>query len=390
MGTLRLGLALMVACAHITSLTPYVPASLGVHAEFAVRAFFIISGFFMAMIIHDRYALRRPTDFYVSRALKLLPLYWVIGIIIVTTQVLLFDRPEFSFFTSQQTYWRRLHFGELPWPNISYITTAVVSLVGVDTGLWLSFDPTGGQLYVGPEPSDAVSVMNLVPIPQAWTLGIEVLFYAIAPFVVRRSVAAIAGLLALSLAFRWTAAQLGLDGWPWNRALFPSELAFFLTGVLSYQALRRMKPDQTLIVRASFACICAFLLLRVVASSAAPSTPLMSLADLASYGVLAIGMPFIYLASRNSRFDGYLGDLSYPTYLVHMAVLAFLLVLPKHGWLWFALVLLTTLLIAAALHWAVARPIEQVRIRFGARARSAEPIGKYHTLANRAPQPQSR
>src|SRR5689334_2191445 len=114
MGTLRLVLALMVACAHVVGLAPNLPAGLGVHGEFAVRAFFIISGFFMAMIIHDRYASRRAADFYVSRLLKLLPLYWVVGSIVLTAEVLLFDRPVFALFTSHQIYWHRLHVGELP------------------------------------------------------------------------------------------------------------------------------------------------------------------------------------------------------------------------------------------------------------------------------------
>lgn len=70
MGTISFLLACIVVVSHIR-----VGSQFGVGNVLAVKAFFVISGYYMTMILCERY--KRATDFYVSRALRLYPLYLV-------------------------------------------------------------------------------------------------------------------------------------------------------------------------------------------------------------------------------------------------------------------------------------------------------------------------
>src|SRR5262249_20142393 len=74
-------------------------------------------------------------------------------------------------------------------------------------------------------------------IHQTWTLGVELTFYLVAPFVLPRRKLLLA-LLAASLALRAVLLYtgLGFDD-PWTYRFFPTELALFLSGSLSHQVL---------------------------------------------------------------------------------------------------------------------------------------------------------
>jgi peptidoglycan/LPS O-acetylase OafA/YrhL len=52
-----------------------------------VKGFFIISGFYMALVISTGYYALLVGDFYASRLLQLVPLYWVIGLRTVAAEL---------------------------------------------------------------------------------------------------------------------------------------------------------------------------------------------------------------------------------------------------------------------------------------------------------------
>src|SRR5262245_47535053 len=82
MGILRVYLALCVIATHTHSVFPW-----GMHdGRQAVQIFYIISGFYMEMVLSGRYASAR--DFYLSRFLRIFPTYWVIlGAILLLSAV---------------------------------------------------------------------------------------------------------------------------------------------------------------------------------------------------------------------------------------------------------------------------------------------------------------
>ena len=73
MGLLRLFLALSVIAGHASST---VFSFQGVGALYAVNFFFIISGFYMAMILNGKYEDKTSIQFYKSRVFRLFPTYY--------------------------------------------------------------------------------------------------------------------------------------------------------------------------------------------------------------------------------------------------------------------------------------------------------------------------
>src|SRR5262245_33449300 len=74
MGLLRVMLALSVLLAHVGGIGGYAITG----GPLAVQAFFVISGFYMALVLNERYD--RPElnrTFYVNRALRIYSLYAV-------------------------------------------------------------------------------------------------------------------------------------------------------------------------------------------------------------------------------------------------------------------------------------------------------------------------
>ena len=86
MGLLRTILALLVVGSHLHAFGG---------GFFAVKAFFIISGFYLALVIDTRYYALPVSSFYVSRFLRLLPLYWVVGLLTLAAEFLLVPRGQF-------------------------------------------------------------------------------------------------------------------------------------------------------------------------------------------------------------------------------------------------------------------------------------------------------
>ena len=72
MGYLRTLLAVTVVFAH----SPY--GSVFVGGRYAVQIFYIISGFLIAHVLRTNAAYADPAKFYINRALRIYPVYYVV------------------------------------------------------------------------------------------------------------------------------------------------------------------------------------------------------------------------------------------------------------------------------------------------------------------------
>lgn len=363
MGTIRLTLAMVVALTHF-GLGKYPAFTL--EAMFAVRAFFVISGFYMAMIICERYAERGPLDFYASRLLKLLPVYWCVALL----SILLADRIA----------WQTLNVSAWPLPLLVSGAASLFSLLGIDLFAFVAIDPATGALSFAPYRSgDEILGLRFLPVPQAWSLGLELWFYLLAPFIVRRSVWLIGALLVASITARylffylaygtWEGGlpQLGSGGrWFLNRDVFPFELAYFMLGVLAHRILVRVKPalKGRSLGAVALAFAVAVILCRVVAIVTGRDWKVTAI----TFATLSFGLPFIFLASKDGPIDRYLGELSYPVYVAHVLVLSAL-----GAWASIPACIAVTLCAAVALDQAIGKPTDRLRVRFGARSREPSP-----------------
>jgi peptidoglycan/LPS O-acetylase OafA/YrhL len=371
LGVLRTILALLVVGSHLHAFGG---------AAFAVKSFFIISGFYMALVINTRYWALPISSFYASRLLRLMPLYWVIGLLTLIAEIVIVPRGHyFDELASPLAYGAGLDFASLPLPIILYIGLSLITMLGLDTGLWIGFDRVNGAVSFAPDFAPGVtSVVALNPVPQGWTIGLELLFYALAPFVVLRSIWLIGLLCVLSLAFRFTLIALGFSGEPWNRALFPSELIYFLLGVLGYR-LYIVIPLLKLPARMQTSFALAVLALAVVywpVEHFIRGSLVWHVWNTTPYLLIAAGIPFLFKLTKDNALDAKIGELSYPIYMCHVLVLGLISWSPLNrapflssGWPRY--ILSVALVIAAAFIFdrVIVLPIDKLRVRFGAKNR---------------------
>jgi peptidoglycan/LPS O-acetylase OafA/YrhL len=371
LGFLRTILALLVVGSHLHAFGG---------AAFAVKSFFIISGFYMALVIDARYQALPVSDFYASRLLRLLPLYWVIGPMTLIAEIVLVPRGQyFDKLASPLAYGAGLNLSSLPLAIIFYIGLSLTTLLGLDTGVWLGFDRVGGTLSVAPDfAPGAITVVALNPVPQGWTIGLELLFYALAPFIVRRSIWLIVSLCVLSLAFRLALIALGFSGEPWNRALFPSELIYFLLGVLGHR-LYVVIPRLKLPARAETAFALAVLGIAIIywpVEHFIRGSLIWHVWNTAPYLLIAAGIPFLFKLTKDNELDASIGELSYPIYMCHVLIFGLISWSPLNnapfigsGWPRYLFTIALVIAAAFALDRLIVLPIDKLRVRFGAKKR---------------------
>jgi peptidoglycan/LPS O-acetylase OafA/YrhL len=201
MGLLRFMLALAVAAGHASSMFgadiyPRVPGS------HAVQIFYIISGFLIALILSGKYADTPQGNwiFYTNRAVKIYVPYFAIllgtvGVWLVTYAVVGKAGQLQSFVVEGSS----MSLGA--W---AFTIVTNLFLLGMEWGSMLIY--RGGHLFFSifafEQPPYAV---QFTIIPPAWTLSLELAFYLIAPFILRRHFLIIAALALASYTFRFGA-----------------------------------------------------------------------------------------------------------------------------------------------------------------------------------------
>lgn len=306
MGWVRFFLAAAVVFHHSS-----VPWSLPiVDGHQAVRLFYIISGFYMALVLDRKY----PTAwegiwlFYSNRALRIFPIYWLVlvaaGLFYAAAWVGLGRIP-------QRFAWSAALAESGHQPFLYGLGASQVALFGLD---WFSlFDFQGATLAWGGTLPEGRSAGFLCLVPQAWTLAVELSFYLLAPLLVRAKT----GLLALLCA---TGFVLRVGLWLWrpvetdslNYFWFPLQLPFFLLGILSYRCMETRdlfwkSPAGIWGSRISMLGL-------LMGYGSLPD----GWDQVISCGTLAILMPG--LLAGEGKWQSWFGELSYPIYVVHILV----------------------------------------------------------------------
>jgi peptidoglycan/LPS O-acetylase OafA/YrhL len=153
-------------------------------------------------------------------------------------------------------------------------------------------------------------------IVPAWTLSIELLFYAVAPFLLRRHVLLIAALAYVSYRLRWDGYHFGYYSEASNYRFFPFELSLFLYGAICFRLgnkflVPRSRNWSTAITIGTLLVIIVIFMPKYFRED-----------QYQLYAIIGILLPALFDFSRRSGWDRSLGDLSYPLYLVHVPVIA--------------------------------------------------------------------
>jgi peptidoglycan/LPS O-acetylase OafA/YrhL len=339
MGTLRTIFALAVAIAHAGGIAGYVP----MNGDTAVQAFYVVSGFYMAMVFTEKYAvLARPArTFWLSRYLRLAPAY----IVVAAISLWIVNR------------------GLLDGLDVRawlLIMISQVAMLGQDVFAFLAIDHATGQLFFvknfhALDRNAATSLLAYLPVPQGWTLGLEAAFYLCVPLLARRRTRTLALLAAAILSLHLAGMYLlGLRGDPWTYRFFPFELAVFLFGMLAYRAMRagwvsRYPPAifPTLVVLA--------VAYHYIPGGGAEKRWVYVVA-------LALSVPTIFQFTKASAVDRWIGDFSYPLYIVHLLAFAVVGKFVSGGWLVPA-ELAAAVGAALILTLAIEHPMDRLRAR---------------------------
>ena len=353
MGLIRLLLAISVVLAHSSAIL----GSNLVAGQAAVQTFYMISGFYMALVLHEKYA---PTLggyrlFLGNRILRLFPAY--LFVLAGTLAAQAFIPGAFTGPQNTLRLWVE-HMPHMSWTTLLALLLPNLLIVGQDAIAFLALDPASGSLYVAKDIyAAALPGYRFLVIPQAWSLGVELLFYAVAPLLVRKRPGVLAAFVIASIgvrAYLWLGCGLYHD--PWNYRFFPSELAFFLTGALGYRFyvyMSRSAMPPRWLMRAALAAVVAAML-------AFAFVPIPG-KRVGFYALAAAALPLLFMLTHRSRLDRYVGELSYPLYICHVTLAMMLASVGLNRG-----VILTPLAIAVSvgLFWLVDRPIDRLRHRW--------------------------
>jgi peptidoglycan/LPS O-acetylase OafA/YrhL len=368
MGVLRLFLALSVVNLHGRDLLGF-PLLM---ADLAVQAFYMISGFYMALVLHEKYQPGKATyfDFISNRFLRIFPSYFLV--LLSTILLILVFAWHYGRSIGPYILWSQ-NWAQFDWSTKFFLVLSHLGLFGQDAYPFLGLNGQGGLRFDPNWQANHNGFFYFPLIPQAWSLSLELYFYLVAPFLVRRSVPMLAMMIAASLTVRYVLALwLGWKGDPWLYRFFPSELALFLCGAAAYRVYRvvrdgRMRAQNWIGLGATGVATGAALLINRY-----PAGGAMSLNIGFVISILLV-LPFLFKLTKNSKIDHYIGELSYPMYLCHMTVIWLFNAMPiQNGMGKSAGILSLTLFVSMVLYWGVDRNVDNFRHRKFSAAHTGE------------------
>ena len=328
----------------------------------AVQAFYIISGFYMALILNEKYKGQKGSWklFITNRFLRLYPLYWVVLIIAVAVSVIGYlgwGQPFYLY--AWMVQWENLH-----WTVIVFAIFANIFMVGSDWMFFTGINRETGMLELTKNCFNYKPMtMNMLFVPQIWTLGIEIVFYLVAPLLVRRAWWIQLAILFLSIDYRAYVYTEKFWSWdPWCYRFFPFEIALFMAGSLAYQiyTLIRDKNLSVWLMR-----LCWLIIPVLIFYYPHANWMVEHHRRWLFYGVVFLLIPFVFHYTRNMKWDRWIGELSFPIYIGHHVIM---MVIKRYFWThtehmyWFGVCTVAGSIIFAVVLWKlVIDPIEKIR-----------------------------
>jgi peptidoglycan/LPS O-acetylase OafA/YrhL len=217
-------------------------------------------------------------------------------------------------------------------------------------------------------------------IGPSWTLSLELMFYAMAPFLLRRNLLLLVALAGTSQVIRLICYRAGYFSDATDYRFFPFELGLFLYGSICFR-LGRLIPGRLIpAVGLGFAAVVtAAVILTIVLLP-----PYLLEHRYKFDACIGLLLPVLLDFGRKARWDRRLGELSYPLYLVHWPVVAVLAMLTTAVtpnaigtvWAFPCLAVAASMAAAALVERYIVNPIDQWR-----QARAGFPLGRPATSA---------
>lgn len=343
-GIFRFYLALLVVSRHLI----HVP-NVG---EYAVSGFFVLSGYLMTLIMNQSYGYTRVglRRFWVNRALRLYPTYFAI---LMISLIIIFYVGEKNAEQYQSNLILPQNFSEIFF-NISMI--------------YPNFIPSEYPVRLS---------------PTTWALTVELGFYLLISLGFSKNIYVTVAWFVVSIIYTFYFVFITTDG-SFDRnnlyySLFAGSLPFSVGALLYYAKkphLRRLSDAAAFLVVATMVSLIAVnaILSAFMVSIGAPEIVQTAsfILNIAFSALCVYVLAGVSCSERVKALDKWLGDLSYPIYLIHIQVgllVAYVLMetpaTGRTGLAFFVFTLATALSIGLAVLFArlIDAPIETIRAR---------------------------
>jgi peptidoglycan/LPS O-acetylase OafA/YrhL len=150
-------------------------------------------------------------------------------------------------------------------------------------------------------------------VSQAWSVGAEMWFYLLAPFLLRRHIVVQTAIASASLFLMIWMTGMGLQAY----FFFPANLWLFVTGSILFRFYRSKYfsfPNWS-----GFAAL-AYVLFAACAVGSFTNALVHTIVLM----LIALCLPFLFDTFSRKEWDATIGNLSYPVYLVHMLIISVL------------------------------------------------------------------
>lgn len=307
MGLIRFLLACIVVICHTSPLFGYQ----SIPSDLAVQFFYVLSGFYMTLVLNEKYHKGSNTSFYKNRALKIYPVYWLILILLIAWGIFVY------LLGYPGTLWFYEYASPLDFSTWLYLIIANVFIIGLDFTFLLGIE-NGKLFFTGNYQRSEPNVYQFGFNSIAWTVGLELVFYLIAPFILRKRIMIPIFLLISSLFLRIYLSINDMSGHPWDYMFFPTQLMFFMAGCISYHLYSRIKnnPPKSFFLRCNF---CLMLIALMLYSYLFANTYVK---QAIFFPLITLLIPGTFILTKNSKIDRYLGNLSYPIYISQMLIIS--------------------------------------------------------------------
>ena len=217
MGIIRFLLAYAVVFSHYEINSIYF-----LYSNFAVQIFYILSGFYISLILNNN-SYKSYKNFILSRYLRLFPIYFLC---LLTT---------FIFNKGNTIYHTNLIKDNIDIFSSIFLVFTNITIIFQDLVMFLGINKNSIQFVSDYNNSFPRPLFHYLYLPQGWSLGLELSFYLLAPFILSKiNIKKILFIIILSLSLRLILVQNKLSLDPWSYRFFPTELVFFLFGSISY------------------------------------------------------------------------------------------------------------------------------------------------------------
>lgn len=320
MGIIRFLLAISVVIHHCG---PLFGMYYLIGGQIAVQSFFIISGFYMSLILNEKYIGVNNSYklFITNRMIKLYPIYWTVLLGTLLACFAKYTMTHGHDMAIISTYFSvKFNFF-----SFAYLTLTNIFIFGQDVVMFLGITPENGNLFFTTNFRETSPfLLFFLFIPQAWSLGCELVFYVIAPFILRNGVKIVWAIILVSFALRlfiYNYLDFKVD--PWTFRFFPTEIMFFLLGYISYRIylIVQKKNISLSLNMLALTVIVLFILLYYFMPPTDIAYSPFPFKLIIYYICFVISVPVLFNFFKKNKWDNRIGELSYPIYISHYLIM---------------------------------------------------------------------